>query len=202
MFKKIVIIFSIMFMGSAYSYGIPNKMQHEHSKCQPTPAAIDNNEPEKFNTTNNLLRKSGQAELFCGQKILLNLNIVDKNCVPVKDAKVFLWQVGCDHKFPYKPLRTRVDPKSFNPQAGSTFTGSGVATTNNLGKAKFLTIYPSDEGRKSPSHINVRIEHPKLGKFQAKIILQDYALIEDGDEDYDTLNVRIVTPWDNPMERY
>jgi protocatechuate 3,4-dioxygenase, beta subunit len=195
MFKKILVTY-LLCVFSIFS----TEASIAQSKCIPNHQAIDNNEPEVFNTTNNLLRITGQEGLFCGQKILLNLEVVDKNCVPISDAKVYLWQVGCDHKFPYKPLRTKVNHHLFNHKAGSTFTGSGIATTNNVGKSKFLTIYPSDEGKKSSSHINIRIEHAKLGTFQTQIILKDHILIEE--DDYDTLNVRIVTPWNNILKKY
>ena len=51
---------------------------------------MNNYEPAAFNPTNNLLRKSGADPLYCGEKILLDLEVVDKNCVPISDAKIYL----------------------------------------------------------------------------------------------------------------
>lgn len=171
--------------------------------CVPLKSYIDNNEPANFSTTNNLLRKSGTNPLYCGQKILLDLLVVDKNCVPISDAKVYLWQVGCDKKYPYHPLRKRVDKNLFQAElglaSGSTFRGSGIATTNNLGTAKFITIYPPSTTHEGP-HVNLRVEHKDLGVFQTKIFLKNHDLIES--DDYEIINVRIVTPWENVFRRY
>lgn len=166
--------------------------------CIPLKSYTNNDEPAEFSKTNNLLRKSGIEPLYCGQKILLNLEVVDENCVPISDAKIYLWHLGCDKKYPYKPLRERVDHTMFQKAGNSTFLGSGVATTNNLGEAKFITISPPSTTEKA--HFNIRIEDSHLGSFQTKIFLHDHELTE-GD-DYETLQIRIVTPWKNLFRRY
>ena len=169
------------------------------NKCIPAKAYMNNYEPAHFNRSNNLLRRSGLEPLYCGQKILLDLEVVDKNCVPISDAKVYLWQVGCDKKYPYEPLRPVANKNMFDKAGGSTFLGSGIATTNNAGVAKFLTIYPTALAHEGP-HINVRVEHKDLGVFQTKLFLKNYELIED--DDYEIVHVRIVTPWENLFRRY
>lgn len=191
--KKLIIILSIMLLGGiAESKDILNK-------CMPMKSYTNNYEPAKFNSTNNLLRKSGADPLFCGQKILLNIYAVDKNCVPLSDAKIYLWQVGCDQKYPYEPLRPAANKKMFHKEGNSTFLGSGTATTNNLGEVKFLTVYPPAFGGEA-AHINIRVEHKDLGVFQTKVFLKNYDLIED--DDYEIIDVRIVTPWENIFRRY
>lgn len=169
------------------------------NKCHPAKAYIDDNEPDSFNKTNNLLRRSGANPLYCGQKTLLEIEVVDKNCVPLSDAKIYLWQVGCDKKYPYKPLRNKANKHMFHPISNSTFLGSGIATTNNIGGAKFLTIYPPSIEKKGP-HVNVRVEHKDLGVFQTKIFLKNYELIQV--DDYEVIKVRIVTPWENIFRKY
>ena len=160
---------------------------------------MNNYEPAAFNPTNNLLRKSGADPLYCGEKILLDLEVVDKNCVPISDAKIYLWQVGCDKKYPYAPLRPATNKKMFHISGGSTFLGSGIATTNNTGDAKFLTVFPPALGHEG-ANVNIRIEHKDLGAFQTKIFLKNYDMIE-GD-DYEIIQVRIVTPWENLFRKY
>lgn len=169
------------------------------NKCIPAHSYIDDNEPASFNMTNNLLRKSGSTPLYCGEKILLDLEIVDKNCIPLSDAKVYIWHVGCDKKYPYKPLRTRVNKHMFHPVNGSTFLGSGIATTNNIGEAKFLTVYPPSLGKEG-EYINIRVEHKDLGMFQTKLFLKKYTITNS--EDYDIITTRIVTPWKNHFRQY
>lgn len=193
MIQKFLIIVSIISLSSVV------EAKDILNKCIPSKAYINNDEPAKFNSTNNLLRKSGVDPLFCGQKILLNLEVVDKNCVPLSDAKIYLWQVGCDKKYPYKPLRPAAKKSLFHKSGVSTFLGSGIATANNLGEAKFLTIYPPTIGHEA-AHINIRIEHKDLGAFQTKIFLKSHKLIEA--DDYEIMDVRIVAPWENLFRRY
>jgi protocatechuate 3,4-dioxygenase beta subunit len=193
MIKKLPIILSIILLSAVV------EAKDILNKCIPAKPYINNYEPAKFNSTNNLLRKSGVDPLFCGQKILLNIDVVDKNCVPLSDVKIYLWQVGCDKKYPYEPLRPAANKKMFHRAGNSTFLGSGIATTNNLGEVKFLTVYPPAFGPEA-EHINIRLEHKDLGVFQTKIFLKNYDLIED--DDYEMIDVRIVTPWENIFRRY
>jgi protocatechuate 3,4-dioxygenase beta subunit len=166
--------------------------------CRPTKAATNNYEPEVFSPSNNLLKRPGAMELYCGQKILLKLKVLDKDCVPISDAKIYLWQVGCDGKYPYKPLRTKVNKGLLNIHNRSSFVGSGIATSDNLGKAQFITLYPPTAH--GESFINLRIEHKDYGTFQTKIRLHEDMLHDDGN--HEIVSFRIVTPWKNLFRGY
>ncbi len=155
----------------------PNKL----NSCQLTKSATNNYEPEKFQPTNNLLRATGKQPIYCGQKIIVSGRILDQKCVPVSDAKVYLWQVGCDGKYPYRPLRNRIDKKMLNLAAASTFTGCGIATTNNNGEFHFITIYPPAAKQGNP-YVNIRVEHRRLGELQTKFYLSNDRLV-DGDKE-------------------
>ena len=167
--------------------------------CVPNKAYLNDYEPEIFSTTNNLLRKTGHKSFFCGQKIYLKLEIVDKKCVPISDAKIYLWQAGCDGKYPYTPLRNKVKKELINLKAGSSFVGSGIATSNNLGLANFVTIYPTSVEKENP-YINIRIEHKDFGIFQTKLYVKKDDIIEA--DYYDIVEMRITTPWENAHRRY
>lgn len=147
-----------------------NKLTH----CKLTKSTMDDYEPEEFQLSNNLLRKTGQQPKYCGTKIIIRGKLLDERCVPVSDAKIYLWQVGCDGKYPYTPLRGRVNKKMFNHSSNSTFTGSGIATTNNKGEFYFVTIYPGGATHK-PANINIRVEHRDLGQLQTKLYLSNTA---------------------------
>jgi protocatechuate 3,4-dioxygenase beta subunit len=136
--------------------------------CTPTRATINNYEPLKFQPSNNLLHKAGGTPLFCGEKIVLKGKLLDVNCVPVSDAKVYMWQAGCDGKYPYKPLRQRVDHSHINLTSGSSFQGSGTATSDNNGEFQFITIRPSHGNM-----INLRADHMHLGTLQTSFIPQE-----------------------------
>ena len=86
------------------------------------------------------------------------------------DAKIYLWQVGADGKYPYVPLRTRIDKTMLNLMSQSSFTGSGTATTNNKGEFYFITLYPGKMHSKG-AKVNIRVEHRDLGQLQTKLYL-------------------------------
>jgi protocatechuate 3,4-dioxygenase beta subunit len=139
--------------------------------CKATESTINNYEPIKFETANNLLRKTGQGAIFCGERILVYGRVLDQNCLPVSDAKVYIWQVNCSGKYPYKPLRNRIDKELVDTEGQTSFTGNGTATTNNNGEFVFITTYPQSVHDLQP-HINVRVEHYMLGSIQSRLILR------------------------------
>lgn len=147
----------------------------DFNHCSPTKAATNDYEPKRFASSNNLLRKNGQEPLFCGEKILVKGRVLDSNCVPISDAKIYLWQAGCDGKYPYEPLRKKINRKNLNVSKNqSTFQGNGVATTNNNGEFTFITVYPG-----KMNHVNFRIVHSDFDILQTKFILSNASLESD-----------------------
>lgn len=185
-----------------------DKAYSSRGHCKITPHQSNDYEPEIFEPSNNLLRKAGEQPIFCGQKIIITGKVLDQNCVALPDAKIYLWQVGCDGKYPYKPLRNRVNSKLLNLKTGSSFTGSGTATTNNEGEFTFITIAPpaqhASKGGRAAGSVNLRVEHRMLGSLQTKLHLSNKNIIEDDfelDEDLKTAseqapvyNFQIVMP--------
>lgn len=210
MMKKIL-VFLFLFIFNIAADAQPVFMPHSscekrdykitHGKlrsCVTTKAAMNDYEPEIFEPSNNLLRRNGKNPIFCGKKIIIKGRVVDNKCVPVSDAKVYLWQVGCDGKYPYKPLRTKVNMSKFNlSKNASTFQGSGVATTNNKGEFTFITIYPTKSDSKSP-YINFRVSHRDLGILQIKFFPESAEKDDDGSSYY----TEIVMPAKNKHRRY
>jgi len=143
-----------------------NKLNH----CTITRSTMNDYEPEIFQSNNNLLRKTGQQPIYCGRKIIIKGRVLDQNCVPVSDAKIYLWQKGCDGKYPYKTLRNRVNKKLLNFSSFASFTGSGTATTNNKGEFYFITIYP-DAATSKAADVNIRVEHRNLESLQTTLHL-------------------------------
>lgn len=168
MFKKFFLLIYLLIL---YPSAFGKIYRNELNSCKPTRSYMNDYEPEKFPSGNNLLKKTGEYPLYCGHKIIVKGRALDKNCVPVPDAKVYLWQVGCDGKYPYKPLRTRIDSKLVGGSVETTFTGSGTATTDNNGEFNFITIYPAPLGREG-SYVNIRVEHRSLGSLQTKLFLK------------------------------
>lgn len=142
------------------------------NRCKVTKNILNDYEPKIFEHTNNLLRKTGQLSKYNGEKILIKGRILDQNCIPVSDAKIYFWQLGLDGRYPYEPLRTNIDKKRFHINNNSSFTGSGTATSNNKGDFYFLSI----QSYKSNHHIKnayIRVEHPKLQTIQTRLDLTD-----------------------------
>ncbi|WP_375319235.1 dioxygenase [Candidatus Tisiphia endosymbiont of Oplodontha viridula] len=140
--------------------------------CKVTKNTVNDYEPEEFQLSNNLLRRTGQPPIYRGTKIIIKGILLDQDCVPVSDAKIYLWQVGSDGKYPYIPLRTRINKKMLNLVNKSSFTGSGTATTNNKGEFYFITIHPGKIGH-GTANVNIRAEHLDIGQLQTKLYLSN-----------------------------
>ena len=151
------------------------KLNAYADKCKATKITINNYEPRAFITNNNLLREPGEQEMYCGEKIIISGKVLDTNCMPVSDAKVYMWQVNCDGKYPYQPLKNRIDQNLITTDDRSSFTGNGIATSNNLGEFYFITTYPNKVHNLSP-HVNLRVEHYKLGNVQTRVILRNHRM--------------------------
>lgn len=210
--KLLIILFGLLFFsnvsfakddiqfilrpGCSSDDSAPAVMRHNKlNVCIPTKKFMNNYEPKVFEPSNNLLRRNGQEPVFCGEKIVIRGRVLDSNCVPISDAKVYLWQVGCDGKYPYEPLRNRVDERFINLSNKSTFQGSGIATTNNNGEFQFITIYPAKSDHKSP-YINIRVEHRDVGELQTKFFMQR------NDDDSEFYEFDIVMPVQDKYRRY
>lgn len=173
----------------AASNGYPNKL----NRCKITKNIFNDYEPKVFESTNNLLRKTGQLSRFYGEKILIKGIVLDQNCVPVADAKVYLWQAGSGGKYPYEPLKTRVDKRKFTRKSDSSFTGCGIATTNNKGEYYFISMLPY----KSPRYLksaNIRVEHANLKTLETRLDLFDKNMCNN---ECGEINPALIEPQEN-----
>lgn len=167
----------------------PNKL----NRCKITRNIFNDYEPKVFEPTNNLLRKTGKLSKFYGKKILIKGKILDQNCVPVADAKVYLWQAGSSGKYPYEPLKTRIDKKRFTSKSDSSFTGSGIATTNNKGEYYFISMLPYKSSRYLRS-ANIRIEHSSLTTLETRLDLSNKNMC---DNECGEVNPILIEPQEN-----
>ncbi|WP_375326606.1 dioxygenase [Candidatus Tisiphia endosymbiont of Nemotelus uliginosus] len=165
--KKFLLFIICIYSSTAIASGaiFSNKL----NRCKISKSVLNNYEPEEFQPTNNLLRQTGQEATYSGAKIIIKGKLLDQHCVPISDAKIYLWQTGRDGKYPYKPLRTKVNKNIFKLTNSSTFTGSGIATTNNKGEFYFITLYPGQNPNKA--YVNIRVEHRDLGSLQTQLFL-------------------------------
>jgi len=137
--------------------------------CNPYPT-IENNifKPLKFNTTNNLSRPINSAFYEAeGEKIILYGRIMDSNCTPLNDAKIYIWQ---NNKKGYIQYTLKDQPKDpMHPKwTDPNFTGTGISNSDNLGRFNFITIKPGSSNKTTP-HINIIVEHRGLKTLESKI---------------------------------
>jgi protocatechuate 3,4-dioxygenase beta subunit len=138
--------------------------------CEKSKTYFDNYEPQVFNKNNNLLHSYKDIVSLCSDQIVIRGRLLDENCNPISDALVQIWQTGCDGKYPYAPVKNRINHKFINLNPSSTFIGSGTATTNNLGEFNFITMRP---GQESLNYINARVVAKNFKTTQTKLFFDE-----------------------------
>ena len=102
---------------------------------------------------------------------------MNKNCVPIPNAVVWLWQRNntC-HNQQSPDIRKQVHKQGFKATHthAQYFVGNGTATTDNTGYFRFITIAPCSDNcslRKSHSYIELSVKHGYFIRFDASIDL-------------------------------
>ncbi len=162
MFKKAFIILSL-FISAVSLAAVP--VDPMVAECKKYPEIKNSSTmPLKFKTTNNLAMadESGfyQAE---GEKITIYGRVMDSACVPLSDAKIYIWQVNKAGYVQYES-KGLPKPKWVDPN----FDGTGIVNSDNMGRFNFTTIMPGSYHKYTP-HINIKIEHPSLKTLYSKI---------------------------------
>ncbi len=133
----------------------------DDGKCPATPSVKVSGYPGLNNivNSNNLALPEGKARYAYGQKVYIYGKVLDKNCVPVSDAMVEIWQVNPSGRMVRSTLDDRMDPYP-------DFTGSGRTFTDNRGRFNFITLFPGLTSLNGAPRIYVRVSHehfPPLG---------------------------------------
>lgn len=146
----------------------------------PTPTRLfsaDLSMPEKFNTTNNLVQKTGSFYGAFGEIIYVQGTITDSFGVPISGAIIEMWQTNSAGKY-----QTLLDKDS--DLIDKHFAVSGRTVTDNLGNYYFITIMPGFYLNRAP-HINLNIYHPKFGKLETEMYFEGHPR---NDSDYQYLS--------------
>jgi protocatechuate 3,4-dioxygenase beta subunit len=122
--------------------------------------------------TNNLRRETGLAVVAKGEPIYIVGQVLDENCVPVSDVTVEMWQANGYGKYHHP------DDKG-DKLRDENFNGSGTTRTDNLGKFKFLTVFPGQAKVGSAPRVHFTLSHPEL----KGIITEMYFPEQAGNED-------------------
>lgn len=101
-------------------------------------------------SSNNLALPEGKSVYAGGQRLFIFGRVLDKDCVPVPDAIVEIWQTNTDGVYTLPLMMELMSPYPY-------FTGSGRAITDNLGQFSFITLFPGPENEKRAPHIKIHV---------------------------------------------
>ena len=154
--------------------------------------------PEKFATTNNLIKKPGSFYTATGEVIYVEGKVTDSFGVPIQGAIVEIWQTNSAGKY-----QTLLDPGS--DLLDPNFEMSGRAVTDNLGNYYFITIMPGFYLNRAP-HINMNVYHQRFGKIETEMYFEEhprnmtdfqYLSYSDKEKELLTAKVRLVNIFDS-----
>lgn len=126
--------------------------------------------PDQIEPTNNLRRKNGQYETAEGHYAEFRGVVRDRDCVPVKNAIVRLWQRDNNggHIELYEYF---AEDRRLHPDYDRHFAYSGTAVTDNRGEFSFLTVLPGTESPVLPPHVNIEVTHDFFETLVTRIYL-------------------------------
>tara|TARA_B100001123_G_C15216537_1_gene989465 strand:- start:78 stop:701 length:624 start_codon:yes stop_codon:yes gene_type:complete len=132
-------------------------------RCEQTPLLSTSDYPgySRVMSHNRLALPPGKSAPAEGQLVYLYGRVFDRNCVPVSEASVEIWQRDATGAYRFITPSQLATPEP-------AFSGAGRIRTDNLGQFHFLTLYPGTVGRLAPQ-IQVRISHPSLRTFTTRL---------------------------------
>jgi protocatechuate 3,4-dioxygenase beta subunit len=142
--------------------------------CRITPEVGEIERSPKFYHSNNLLRKNGEPFEAAGKKIVLMGRVLDKECLPVADARVELMQADSNGFYKHLDRLGKADPH---------FNGTGKTMTDNLGYFFFTTVIPGAADNRAP-HLKFFVRHHELPLFETEVFFEEFGSDNDEDEYY------------------
>ena len=138
--------------------------RYVRQNCEVTPSDGNASYPgvKSIIPYNNLAKPVGKPLAAEGQLLYLYGRVFDKNCVPLKDAVVDIWQTD--------PYGERVKPSGSElALPDPIFAGSGRAYTNDNGEFFFMTLYPAPSGSKRAPKIHAYVTHPEMKTLKTSL---------------------------------
>lgn len=132
-------------------------------RCSPTTAVSTQNYPgaNRIPAGNNLLLPAGKSLEAEGQRIIVHVQVLDRNCAPIPQATVELWQVD---PFGRWLLAGADDLATPNP----VFAGAGRTYTDENGMAYFITAFPAPVNKRAPN-VNIKIKAEGMSDFSTAL---------------------------------
>jgi len=116
-------------------------------------------------SSNKLALPAGKSSYSPGQIVYISGRVLDAKCVPVSDAVVEIWQADENGHYVRSTLGERLSP-------APVFTGNGRATTDNLGRFNFVTVFPGTADGRAPL-IHVRVSHTNFSGLDTAMFFGD-----------------------------
>ena len=145
-------------------YSSLNRKIDQFKPRTPTPNRlfnVDISKPDRFNNSNNLVKKTGSFYRAFGEIVLLQGQVTDSFGVPVVNATIEIWQANSAGKY-----HNLLEPDS--EYIDRYFNMSGRAVTDNLGYYNFITIIPGSMANRAP-HINMNLKHKNFGTLETEV---------------------------------
>lgn len=161
-------------------YSLANKtaigLEHQtYKRCTPTVNTKVDELPAEFSSYNNMTKSEGGFSNYLNKKILLRGVVKDKNCIPVSNARIKMWQVDAYGNKRYaKEFSTPEEIYDMNYLIYSKFKGTASSTSSNNGEFFIITVKPASRvvnKKKRDNYINFRVEHSSFPPVISKIYL-------------------------------
>jgi protocatechuate 3,4-dioxygenase beta subunit len=135
--------------------------------CTPTNRVATSNYPgfDKIHPSNNLVLPAGKAVEAEGNKLIIHGQVRDKNCKPLPEAMVELWQPNPFGKW---TRATNVDLATPN----SVFVGTGRTYTDEEGRFTFITAFPAARKGRSP-FVNLRVSMKGVANYSTALFFEN-----------------------------
>jgi protocatechuate 3,4-dioxygenase beta subunit len=153
----------------SFSYASEVKKVDLFSPMKQTPNTVISDDlsiPQVFETSNNLTRKAGSFEVATGEPLYIKGIVTDAFGVPITGASIRIWQTNAAGKY-----HTFLEEDS--EYIDHNFNMSGEASTDNIGRYGFITIFPGFYDDRAP-HINMIISHESFGKVETQMYFEGH----------------------------
>jgi protocatechuate 3,4-dioxygenase beta subunit len=155
---RIILVFVLILFTELFAHSHTKPLDPIIAQCKVSIPTINNlPKPISFASTNNLVHKTGSFETAKGETIIIAGRLIDKNCIPISNGVVKIWQADS------KGLMSYRNSADQSQAAGDpNFSGTGTATTDNLGRFIIYTVYPGLQSKLQDARfINLMAQYDK-----------------------------------------
>lgn len=169
-----------------------DSVAHRKSLCTPTRSRAVDRKPETFgktvNSDNDTTKAAGQFENPYLSKILIRGLVKDKNCVPIPNVTVEIWQAdeyGLNRYNKFSALFSERYQENYEQY--SNFIGMAAANSDNNGYFTFVSVLPNKKAKAAPGavskkhlepSINISVKHRDFNELATKVHMSSGAGVQ------------------------